>query len=116
MNIRPIDLQVLIPRTIDVAKTAAVNDNQPAAHQQQLSAQAKQTTAEQQRQVQTKLSAQHDGKVTTDDLERQKQKDHRQGEGRGRENASDADADAAGMSAHSQPPDPVRGHTIDIKT
>jgi len=109
-------LQVLIPRTIDVAKTAAVNERQPAAHQQQLSAQAKQTAAEQQRQVQTKLSAQHDGKVTTDDLERQKQKDHRQGEGRGHENAEDVDADATGLSAHSQPTDPLRGHTIDIKT
>ena len=109
-------MQVLIPRTIDVAKTAAVNERQPAAHQQQLSAQAKQTAAEQQRQVQTKLSAQHDGKVTTDDLERQKQKDHRQGEGRGHENAEDADADATGLSAHSQPIDPLRGHTIDIKT
>ncbi|HWR28495.1 MAG TPA: hypothetical protein VN631_01570 [Negativicutes bacterium] len=109
-------MQVLIPRTIDVAKTAAVNEQQPVTQQQQLAAQLKQTVAEQQRQVQTKLSAQHDGKVTTEDLDHEKQKDHRQSDGQDPENAAGAESDAAGAKVQSLPPDPVRGHTIDIKT
>jgi len=109
-------LQVSIPRTIDVAKTAAVNEQQPVTQQQQLAAHLKQTVAAQQRQVQTKLSAQHDGKVTTEDLDHEKQKDHRQSDGRDPENAAGAESDAAGAKLHSPPPDPVRGHTIDIKT
>ncbi len=116
MNIRPIDLQVLIPRTMDVAKTAAVSEQQPITQQQQLADQLKQSVAEQQRQVQTTLSSQHEGKVTTENLDREKQKKHQHGEERDRESSSDTNPEPVDSKSLSSSVDPVRGHTIDIKT
>ena len=67
MNIRPVDLQVLIPRTIDVAKMASVNDQQASAQQQDVSSRLKQTVETQQHQVQNMLSSQHEGRVGLED-------------------------------------------------
>ena len=107
----------MMPRTLDAAKTATIHEQQAATQQQQLSTRLKQTVDAQQHQVQTKLSAQQDGKVTTEDLEREKQKDRRQNESKKEDELSGGtDSDNASLNVSTLPTDPLRGHTIDIKT
>ena len=113
MNIRPVDLQVLVPRTIDVAKMASVHDQQAATQQQQLSANLKQAVEAKQRQVQTALSAQHDGRVGMQELDQEKRKGRRQHEGRNDRENQESEQET-GSSAI--PPVSMLGHTIDIKT
>jgi hypothetical protein len=111
------DLQVLIPRTIDVAKTAAVNEHQSVTQQQQLSTRLKNTVEAQQHQVQSKMSSQHDGRVTTEDLDREKQKERQQHEAWDEKEIPDvADTDSDKIKNTILVLDPLRGHTIDIKT
>lgn len=104
----------MIPRTIDAAKVAAVNDQQSVTQQQQLAAHMKQAAAEQQQQVQNAKQAQHDGKVTTEDLHKEKQQGRRQNK-KDAEQAGEPEAEAV-SAARPEPRDPLRGHTIDIKT
>ena len=113
VNIRPVDLQVLVPRTIDVAKMASVNDHQAATQQQEVSTRLKQAVAEKQRQVQTALSAQHDGRVGMQELDQEKRKGRRQHEGRNDRENQESEQET-GSSAI--PPVSMLGHTIDIKT
>ena len=113
VNIRPVDLQVLVPRTIDVAKMASVHDQQAATQQQQLSANLKQAVEAKQRQVQTALSAQHDGRVGMQELDQEKRKGRRQHEGRNDRENQESEQET-GSSAI--PPVSMLGHTIDIKT
>ena len=114
MYIRPMDLQVMIPRTIDAARVASVTDQQAVTQQQQLAAQLKQTAAEQQQQVLATRQAEHDGKVSTEDLNKEKPQ-QRQQKKREDEQQTDGEKENA-EKMHSEPRDPVRGHTIDIKT
>ena len=114
MYIRPMDLQVMIPRTIDAARVASVTDQQSVTQQQQLAAQLKQTAAEQQQQVLAAKQAEHDGKVSTEDLNKEKpqQRQHKK-----RDDGQQTDGEKENAEKmHSEPRDPVRGHTIDIKT
>lgn len=105
-----------MPRTLDVAKIASVNDQQSVTQQQQLSMHSKRTADEQQRQVQTTLSSHHDGKVTTEDLDHEKHKRHNQHEGRDDQENSDAHIETEKSGSHPKSPDSVLGHMIDIKT
>jgi len=117
LYIRPMDLQVMMPRTLDAAKTATIHEQQAVTQQQQLSVRLKQAVEAQQQQVQTKLSTQQDGKVTTEDLEREKQKERRQNEAKeDGELSGFADVDNDNRKISTLPTDPLRGHTIDIKT
>ena len=113
VNIRPVDLQVLVPRTIDVAKMASVHDQQAATQQQQLSANLKQAVEVKQRQVQTALSSQHDGGVGMEDLDQEKQRRRRQREER---NDRDSNEPEPEIGSAAIPPVSQLGHTIDIKT
>ena len=107
----------MMPRTLDAAKTATIHEQQAVTQQQQLSVRLKQTVDAQQHQVLTKLSTQQDGKVTTDDLEREKQKDRRQNESKREDELSGVtDSDNSSLKVSTLPTDPLRGHTIDIKT
>jgi hypothetical protein len=103
----------MIPRTIDAAKVASVADQQAVTQQQQLAAQLKQTAAEQQQQVLATKPAEHDGKVSTEDLNKEKpqQRQHKKRDDR----QTDGEKETA-VKVHSEPQDPVRGHMIDIKT
>lgn len=114
MYIRPMDLQVMIPRTIDAARVASVTDQQAVTQQQQLAAQLKQTAAEQQQQVLATRQAEHDGKVSTEDLNKEKPQ-QRQHKKRDDQQQTDGEKETS-FKVHSEPQDPVRGHTIDIKT
>jgi hypothetical protein len=110
-------MQVLIPRTMDVAKIASVHEQQAATQQQQLSVRLKQAADDQQHQVQTTLSSRHDPQVTTEDLDREKQKKRKQRERQDEKGNPDvAGMEAAASKPRSKPADPVLGHTIDIKT
>ena len=113
MYIRPMDLQVMIPRTIDAARVAAVTDQQTVTQQQQLAAHMKQAAAEQQQQVQTTKPAQHDGKVSTEDLSKEKPQERRQKKHGGQ---TDEPETEGALVARPEPQDPLRGHMIDIKT
>ena len=113
MNIRPVDLQVLIPRTIDVSKMASVNDQQASAQLQDVSSRLKQTVETQQHQVQNMLSSQHEGRVGLEDLERENKKQRRRRNGRPSAEPTDSESETV-QSAIA--PDPVLGHRIDIKT
>ena len=116
MNIRPMDLQIMVPRAMDVAKTAAVHDQSSTLHQQQLASQTKLAVAVQQQQVQNMTPASH-SKVTTEDLnqEQQKGKPHQEQEGKDA-SADSGDQNLAGVKTRTVLPDPIRGHKIDIKT
>ena len=113
VNIRPVDLQVLVPRTIDVAKMASVHDQQAATQQQQLSANLKQAVEVKQRQVQTTLSSQHDGRVGMEDLDQEKQRRRRQQEERSDRDSIESEPEIGSAAI---PPISLLGHTIDIKT
>ena len=114
MYIRPMDLQVMIPRTIDAARVAAVTEQQTVTQQQQLAAQLKQAAAEKQQQVLATKQAEHDGKVSTEDLNKEKPQ-QRQHKKRDDQQQTDGEKETS-FKVHSEPQDPVRGHMIDIKT
>lgn len=113
VNIRPVDLQVLVPRTVDVAKMASVHDQQAATLQQQLSASSKQAAEAKQRQVQTALSSQHEGRVGMEDLDQEKRNRRRQQEERNDRDTYESEQEIASAAI---PPVSLLGHTIDIKT
>lgn len=104
MNIRPIDLQVLIPRTTEVSKVQQVADQQTVLQQQQSAAALQQLAANRQHQVQQSPRG-TGGKVDPDAQQENKRRDSYNGKGR-RRRENDAEEDT----------DPIRGHTIDIKT
>jgi len=104
----------MMPRTLDAAKIAAVHDQQSLTQQQQLSSRSKKEVEDQQRQVQTMLSANHDGKVTTEDLDQEKKNKRRQHDRGDDKEAESAQIGNEKVASHS--PDNAVGHKIDIKT
>ena len=74
MNIRPIDLQVLIPRATDVAKISAVADQHATTQQQQLATQFQQLANERQQQVEASAHGEHSGKINTENLDQEQEK------------------------------------------
>lgn len=105
MNIRSIDLQVLIPRATEASKVQQTADNQSALQQQQNAAQWEQIAAARQQQVQR--TPQGSGpKIEADGQDRGRRRDADRRKG-GRRRAGDEADDS---------PDPLRGHNIDIKT
>ena len=104
----------MIPRTIDAARVASVTDQQAVTQQQQLAAQQKQAAAEQQQQVLAAKQAEHDGKVSTQDLNKEKPQQRQQNK-RDKESKPDSDQEST-CKPRNGPQDPVRGRTIDIKT
>ncbi|MDT8901321.1 hypothetical protein [Anaeroselena agilis] len=103
MTIRAIDLQVLIPRVTEVGKVQQIADNQGALQQQQGADQWQKLAAARQQQVQ-KSPQNAGGKVNADaDGKEKHQEENNKGSRRHEDEAEDS-------------PDPIRGHTIDIKT
>jgi len=114
MSIRPIDLQVLIPRAGDVGRVQQIADHQTLLQQQQFAEQWQQINEHRQHQIQSTPKS-VGGKVHGE-----KQSEGNPGKGRGdsREQAHTTDsADEGGTDGnHSSVCDPVRGHIVDIKT
>lgn len=118
MNIRPMDLQVMMPRTLEAARVAAVSDQQSVLQQQQLAEQMKQAAAEQQKQVQHAMPAQPEGRVSMEDLPREKQEQQKKKQ---TSQTASEEPDLLQTTAEQAislpiPPDPIRGGKIDIKT
>ncbi|SEO80578.1 hypothetical protein [Propionispora vibrioides] len=107
MNIRPMDLQVLIPRTTEVAKNQNnINQQNVVASEQSAAEWQKLSTARQQQIQHTPKS--EGGRVS---------------ERGGQKQPSGGHSSRGGAPGSGQPEDdelladdPVRGHTIDIKT
>lgn len=109
MNIRSIDLQVLIPRATEAGKVQQVTNQQPTLEQQQFAEQFQAIANSRQRQVQN-VPKPEDGKI-----QNKKEKDHQQSKQQQQDDAFHKHEDAA----HGQEeyiPDPIKGHVIDIKT
>ncbi len=104
----------MMPRTLDAAKVAAAHDQQSLTQQQQLSSRSKKDVDDQQRQVQTMLSANQDGKVTTEDLDQEKRNKRRQQDRGDDKDAESAQSGNENVASHSH--DNVVGNKIDIKT
>ena len=104
----------MMPRTLDAAKIAVAHDQQSVTHQQQLSSRSKKDVDDQQRQVQTMLSSNHEGKVTTEDLDQEKHNKRRQHDRRDDKEAESAQSGNENVVSHSH--DNAVGHKIDIKT
>jgi hypothetical protein len=109
VNIRSIDLQVLIPRATEASKVQQLNDHQTTLQQQQNAADWQRLSAARQQQVQrTPQSA--GGKVNPDANREGQQGDERKKEAEQPAQAAEAD------NSQECGPDPLRGHHIDIKT
>lgn len=105
MNIRSIDLQVLIPRATEVSKIQQTNDHQSALQQQENAAAQQQLSVARQQQVQR--TPQSEGGKIEPDAKREGQAEHHH-----RDDAHHADENDSLDGSQ----DPLRGHHIDIKT
>ena len=111
MTIKPVDLQVLIPRVTEVGKTQHVTDHQDILQQQQFAGQWQQISGKRQKQVQSTVNSE-EGKVN-----REK---HPKEQSHSRNGQKDQDVNHGHINAdmvnHASSEDPVRGNLIDIKT
>lgn len=112
MNIRSIDLQVLIPRTTEVSKAQAITDRQGTQQQQQFAEQFQKITTDLQHQVQSTPKS-FGGKVQR---EKNKSQHKQQNDGKKDDNVSPAEEENPENTAVNDQADPIRGHIIDIKT
>ena len=107
MNIRSIDLQVLIPRTTEVSKTQQILENQSSLQQQQFAEEWRNIATLRQQQIQH-TSQTEEGVIRDRDSGNDHQKKENEKPKR-KKNANGSVKDTTGS-------DPVRGNIIDIKT
>lgn len=108
LTIRPVDLQVLIPRVTEVSKAQHVATHQETLQQQQFADKWQQISANRQQQVQST------GKSESSKVGRENHPKEQQGKKEQQQHpvkTNDAD-----MENHASNEDPVRGNLIDIKT
>lgn len=110
LTIRPVDLQILIPRVSEVAKTQHTTDHQGTLQQQQFEGKWQQLSKKREHQVQGTTKSE-DSKVGE---KYSKEQNHAKN---GKKHADDKqgtkDTDKVN---HPSNEDPVRGNLIDIKT
>jgi hypothetical protein len=114
MNIRPIDMQVLIPRAIDVSKVQQLANEQVTVNQQLLGEQLKKMANHQQHQVKQLLQSEG-GKVTSNKEKTAQQQQQQQQNATKQDLDSNSSEEEVIFNRPSQS-DPVRGHSIDIIT
>lgn len=107
MNIRSIDLQVLIPKTSEVAKVQQNINQQPTVAQEEFAAVWQQVSSEKQRKVQ-KTPSSEGGKINRESEHHRKQSDN------GTETHQNQSSDNKDENNVKEQTDPVRGHHIDI--
>lgn len=116
MSIRPVDLQILIPRATDVSKSQQIANQQLASQQQQFAEQWQQISASRQQKVQNTPQTEG-GKIHSDTEKEQQSLNKKQGRQQHREKSSgDKDLDMNSNSGGVLLVDPALGHVIDIKT
>ena len=106
MNIRSIDLQVLIPRATDASRVQQQQNQQPIVQQQQAAEQQQQLAANRQHQVQALVKS--EGKKIDGDNEKEKGKDAPPHKKRANTAPTPTDQEVA--------KDLIRGKNIDIST
>lgn len=111
MNIRPMDMQVLIPRATDVAKSQHIHDQQNMLQQQQAAAEWKRIADDRQQQVQS--TSKSEGQKIKPKDEQDAHKNHRDTDNEQQDGQAASTAEHA--QNHAAPEDPLRGHRIDIK-
>jgi hypothetical protein len=108
MNIRSIDLQVLIPRATEAGKVQQVTNHQSVLDQQQFAAQFQAIAKERQQQVQD-VPKTESGKIHNNNKEKEHKNNQQQGAHLNKhpKNSSEQEESIT---------DPLKGHIIDIKT
>lgn len=110
MSIRPIDLQVLIPRATEVGKAQQVADQQSINQQQQFAEQWQKISDSRQQKVQNTPKSEG-GKVHRDSAQQQNQEQEANHQNFSDERPQEPEQ----QSNQASNSDPVRGHVIDIK-
>ena len=108
MSLKPIDMQVIVPKTTEVSKMQQAKDHGPQ-NDQQLLAQAEEKRNEvKQTQVQ---DSSHLVKPANEEKQKDRSKKNKKGNMHGNDELLDAGADnEVGI-----PADPDRGHNLDLK-
>ena len=114
MSIRPIDMQVLIPKVTEVGIQQNNLAHQGTLQQQQFAEQLEKTVQLRQQQVQGVVKGQG-GKVERDDKKEKNNKRYGSDPGQNRNVASAESSESEDSAKESARPDPVLGHIIDIK-
>jgi len=114
MSIRPIDLQVLIPRVTDVGKVQQISDRQMVLEQQQFADHWINIAGRRSSQVQNI----HKPEAKKVHVENQNENSSANSEQHYETGQSSKDEDASNsiVCNHPSDDDPIRGHIVDIKT
>jgi len=112
VSINSIDLQVVIPKSMEVGKAQNIVDRQDTLQQQHIAEQWKGISTKRQQQVQS--TAKNEGGRIGREQESKGQKQTKQEQNQSEGNPNNTtDLDKIN---HASNDDPVRGHLIDIKT
>lgn len=111
MNIRSIDLQVLIPHATEVSKAQHSANQLTASQQQDFASQWQKISQDRQQQVQTVNQAE-DGKIK----EKKEAQDKRRNQGNSKDQKQHKDDGTQTAHPSQAFPNIPLGHTIDIKT
>lgn len=114
MSIRPVDLQVLIPRATEVSRNQQAVEQQLNAQQQYFAQQWQQISASRQQKVQNTPKT-LGGKVHCEKEDSKQKQSMNQRRRQLGENVCEHD-DELNDSNREEPQDPIKGHLIDIKT
>lgn len=114
MNIRSIDLQVLIPHATEVSKTQHAVNQHSTAQQQDFANHWQQIAQNRQKQVQT-LNQTDGGKVAREQEQQEKGRKKKDSQEQRREESIPEARSKANASQHVQS-NSILGNTIDIKT
>lgn len=112
MSIRPMDMQVLIPKATEVGKQQNNLTQQSTLQQQQFAEELKKTVQVRQQQVQG-MDKSQGNKVERDENQKHKKHPHNYARNHDQPKESPEQEDPEGTIVGQ---DPLRGHIIDIKT
>lgn len=110
MSINPVELQVLIPKSVEVGKAQNVANRQDILQQQHVAEQWNGISENRQQQVQ-RTDKNEGGKIGKE--KNGKQQNSSPDNGKNKKDRKRAEDSAANRASHE---DPIRGHMIDIKT
>jgi hypothetical protein len=114
MNIHPMDMQVLIPRTTEVGKTQQLTNQQVLTDQQLFGEQMKERIEQRERQVQH-LPQAEGGKIKLNQ-DKNKQQPRKNNQNSTKQEATNDEQACEVILNRPSTNDPVRGHSIDIST
>lgn len=109
MTIRPVDLQVIIPRVTEVSKTQHTMNQQETLQQQQFEGKWQQISAKREHQVQGTKESEASRVKEKHAKEQNRPKD-------GKKQGDDKKGTDHDQINHPSHEDPIRGNLIDIKT